>query len=120
MQMTFADTMAAIGRQGTIDTDPKTQRVVNFLRNQQSYFAVPTQETKAQVASYAGYAMFIMGNISSAFMNLLQIPTVGYGIIGGKYGYGETAKELKRATQMYLNGGRDNNTSLRIFFWGFR
>ena len=110
-----ADTMAAIGRQGTIDTDPKTQRVVNFLRNQQSYFAVPTQETKAQVASYAGYAMFIMGNISSAFMNLLQIPTVGYGVIGGKYGYGETAKELKRATQMYLNGGRDNNTSLRIF-----
>ena len=110
-----ADTMAAIGRQGTIDTDPKTQRVVNFLRNQQSYFAVPTQETKAQVASYAGYAMFIMGNISSAFMNLLQIPTVGYGVIGGKYGYKETAKELKKATQMYLGGGRDNNTSLRIF-----
>ena len=110
-----SDTMAAIGREGTIDADPKTQRVVNFLRNQQSYYAVPTQEKKARFASYAGYMMFIMGNISSAFMNLLQIPTVGYGWIGGKYGYKETAKELKKATKMYFNGGRDNNTSLRIF-----
>jgi hypothetical protein len=60
--------------------------------------------------SYFSYFSFISGNVSSAVINLSQLPIVVYSVLGGKYGFGEAASAMSRATKMYFAGSKDSNS----------
>ena len=53
-------------------------------------------------------------NISSAVVNLTQIPLVVMPYLGGKYGYAETTVAIGNATRAYMNSGfgREIETSI--------
>jgi hypothetical protein len=68
----------------------------------------------AAEAGSASYTWFILGNISSAIVNLTQLPMVAYSLLGGKYGFSNTFSAMNFALKLYLNGGKDNNTSFKI------
>jgi len=61
-----------------------------------------------QIASMANRLAFIgtIGfNISSAVVNLSQIPLMFYPVLGGKYGYKEANSALGAATRMFVGSG---------------
>jgi hypothetical protein len=80
------------------------EQQVEFLRN-------PTNGSLVNNLSYFSYFWHIAGNISSAVINITQMPIVVLPLLGGKYGYDNAAAAMKKATSMYINGGRDDSGS---------
>ncbi len=59
----------------------------------------------SKVATSIGFNMTLGFNVSSALVNLSQVPLVVMPYLGGKYGYSETAKALGRAAKIFTNSG---------------
>ena len=69
-------------------------------------FAIsPAVPKWAQLATSFGFNMTLGFNVSSALVNLSQIPLVVMPYLGGKYGYTDTAKAIGRATRLFTNSG---------------
>ena len=94
--------------------NPKVATVLKTLYGRKDFLLDPTPSTWSANAAYAGYSWYILGNISSAFVNLTQLPLVGYGLMAGEFGHAKAAKALKDAFALYANGGRDDNTELKF------
>lgn len=58
-----------------------------------------------QVATSLTFASTLGFNLSSALVNLSQIPLVVLPYLGGKYGFGATARAIGNATRMFANSG---------------
>jgi hypothetical protein len=84
--------------------------VVDNLQKQLEFIRNPVNGSLVSKASYFSYMMFIAGNVSSAVVNLTQLPIVVYPLLGGKYGFDNAAGAMQRATSMYYKGGKDNNS----------
>ena len=102
--------VAPEGRAGS-----KFATVLATLQGRKDFLLDPTPVGWAANAAYGGYSWFILGNISSAIVNLTQLPLVGYGLMAGEFGHTEAAKALKDAFGLYAAGGRDNNTELKFY-----
>ena len=69
-------------------------------------FAIsPAVPKWAQLATSFGFNMTLGFNVSSALVNLSQIPLVVMPYLGGKYGYTDTAKAIGRATRLFTSSG---------------
>lgn len=69
-------------------------------------FAVnPNISDFAQLASTGSFFYFLAGNVSSAVVNMLQMPLIVGPQLGGEYGYRDSTKALFRAMRMYTSGG---------------
>ena len=88
---------------GARDVVAEIEKRIDSARN-------PTMNTAVDYASYTSYMMYIAGNVSSALINLTQLPMVVYPMLGGKYGFDKAASAMKVATAAYWQGGRDTNT----------
>lgn len=78
-------------------------------------FAVnPTVSKWSQVATSYGFLATLGFNLSSAIVNLSQIPLMVLPYYGGKYGLGKTMGAIGRATKLYTNSGlsQDRETIL--------
>jgi hypothetical protein len=86
------------------------------LKKRSEFLKNPVQKgVMGAIASAAGhnaYRWFILGNISSAFINTLQLPIIVAPLLGGKFGWGEATAALRDASSMYFKGGSDNNTNV--------
>jgi len=60
----------------------------------------------------AGFAMTLGGNVSSAVMNLMAVPTIIGPILGAKYGFRKTVRELSRAMKIIANSGRERTVEI--------
>lgn len=85
------------------DVVDNMQKQLDFIRN-------PVNGSIVNKASYFSYMWFIAGNVSSALVNLTQMPIVVYPLLAGKYGFGRAADAMKKATAMYWKGGKDDNS----------
>lgn len=85
------------------DVVDNMQKQLDFIRN-------PVNGDIVNKASYFSYMWFIAGNVSSALVNLTQMPIVVYPLLAGKYGFGRAADAMKKATAMYWKGGKDDNS----------
>jgi hypothetical protein len=94
------------------ENDPSMEHrdVVDNMQKQLDFIRNPVNGDLVAKASYFSYMWFIAGNVSSALVNLTQMPIVVYPLLGGKYGFGKTADAMQKATAMYMKGGRDNNS----------
>jgi hypothetical protein len=61
----------------------------------------------SKVATSIGFNMTLGFNISSAVVNLTQIPLVVMPYLGGKYGYSETTRALGRAARIFTGSGTE-------------
>ena len=84
------------------------------LKGRASFLRDPTPARWAALAAYGGYSWFILGNISSAVVNLSQLPLLGYGLMSGEFGYKAAGDALLSTMRLYSTGGRDDNTNLKI------
>jgi len=78
-------------------------------------FAVnPTTSKWSQVATSYGFLATLGFNLSSAIVNLSQIPLMVFPYYGGKYGFGKAMGAIGRATKLYANSGftQDRETIL--------
>lgn len=80
------------------------------IKDQEQFLANPSPAPWASNLSYFSYFWYITGNISSAVVNLSQLPIVVYSVLGGKYGWGNAFSAITNAMKMYLAGGKDNNS----------
>ena len=85
------------------DVVDNMQKQLDFIRN-------PVNGDLVNKASYFSYMWFIAGNVSSALVNLTQMPIVVYPLLGGRFGFGRAADAMRQATAQYWKGGKDNNS----------
>lgn len=85
------------------DVVDNMQKQLDFIRN-------PVNGDIVNKASYFSYMWFIAGNVSSALVNLTQMPIVVYPLLGGRYGFGRAADAMRQATIQYWKGGKDDNS----------
>jgi len=79
--------------------------MMNELSARIDFAMSPTVPKWAQLATSFGFNMTLGFNVSSAVVNLSQIPLVVMPYLGGKYGYSDTAKAIGRATRYFMNSG---------------
>ena len=76
-------------------------------------FAVsPTTNLATQMLSSLGFNYLLGFNISSAAVNLTQVPLIVLPYLGGKYNYGDASKAIQEAYQMYAKSGFDRNVTI--------
>jgi hypothetical protein len=62
----------------------------------------------------AGFAMTLGFNVSSAVVNLAQIPIVVMPYLGGRYGYGATTAAVGRATRIFTGSGFSREAEMLV------
>lgn len=100
--------IADLVQQGKNQEEPIVD-VVNDVLKQRSFLENPVADTWSSRASYVSYTWNIAGNVSSALINMTQIPMVVYPMLGGEYGYLRAGEALNRARAIYMKGGMDKN-----------
>lgn len=84
-------------------------QVVQNLVDQRKFLDNPVADTISSRASWFSYMWHIAGNVSSAVVNLTQVPMVVLPMLGGKYGWAQASAMLKDAYSQYTKGGMDVN-----------
>ena len=84
-------------------------QVVQDLINQRKFLDNPVADSISSRASWFSYMWHIAGNVSSALVNLTQVPMVVVPMLGGKYGWSQASAMLKEAYGLYAKGGLDHN-----------
>ena len=102
--------VAGIRQEATETPTTAIRDVVGNIERQLEFLRNPVNGSLVSKASYFSYMMYIAGNVSSAVVNLTQLPIVVYPMLGGKYGFDKAAAAMQRATGMYYKGGKDNNS----------
>ena len=59
----------------------------------------PTFNTATSIATGVSFGVYILGNVSSAIVNLTALP-IGYAELGARFGFGEAALQLASSTKM--------------------
>ena len=94
--------------QGAPDSEELTA-VVQDIYKQKQFLDNPVADTMSSRLSWVSYMWNIAGNVSSALVNMTQIPMVVFPMLAGKYGYGNAMRVLSDAYGAYKNGGFDDN-----------
>ena len=98
---------------GATKADPNVAQIIQSVKDKREFLENPQPKSWAATLSWGSYVWYILGNLSSAFVNLSQI-AIGYFHMVGRYGLVDTHKAFMNAMKMYMNGGRDNNTKFEI------
>lgn len=95
--------------QGDEKTKDTLTNVVQDIYDQRKFLENPVANKYAAQAGFVSYLWNIAGNISSALVNMTQIPMTVFPMLSGRYGYAKSFKAMENAYKMYFNGKRDNN-----------
>jgi hypothetical protein len=113
------DTMKEYARgvgKGAGDEAQRDNRVINEyvkeFEKRISYINNPTVSKWSQVATSFGFNMTLGFNVSSAVINLTQVPLILYPYLAGTYGYGATSRAISDAYKVYLNSGFSREVEL--------
>ena len=83
--------------------------LMSNLGSQMEYLRDPGNSTLVNTLSSFSYYWYIIGNVSTALINLTQLPMVVYPMLAGKYGNADTSKAMIDAQKQYFKGGWDND-----------
>jgi hypothetical protein len=102
------DHARTIGK-GSDEEAQRDNRVVNEyvkeFEKRIKYINNPTVDKWSQIASSFGFNMTLGFNVSSAVVNLTQVPLIVMPYLGGKYGWGASMKAINDAYKVHLNSG---------------
>jgi hypothetical protein len=91
------------------DSSMENRNILDTVMKRERFLLNPVAEPWASALSHLSYAQYILGNVSSAVVNISQLPIVVYSLLGGKYGWGNASSAMITAFKMYSKGGWDNN-----------
>lgn len=107
----FAEAKAA--GQGEGDKDNKLHKEYFDELDKRIKFAIsPTTNRATQMLSSLGFNYLLGFNVSSAVVNLTQVPLIVLPYLGGKYGYGDAQKALRDAYRLYSRSGFERKVTL--------
>jgi hypothetical protein len=102
------DYARSVGK-GTGEEAQRDNRVINEyvkeFEKRIAYINNPTVDKWAQVATSFGFNMTLGFNVSSAVINLTQVPLILTPYLAGKYGMPATMKAIGDAYKVHLNSG---------------
>jgi len=78
------------------------------------YAISPNIPQWSKLATSFGFNMTLGFNISSAIVNLAQVPLVVMPYLGGKYGYSATTRAIGRATRIYTSSGFSREAEMLV------
>ena len=84
-------------------------QVAQELTEQKKFLDNPVADSISANLSWISYMWNIAGNISSAIINITQVPMVVMPMLGGEYTWTETFKAMTKAYSLYFKGGLDVN-----------
>jgi hypothetical protein len=84
------------------------------LRKRIDFAISPNIPQWSKIATSLGFNMTLGLNVSSALVNMSQIPLVVLPWLGGKYGYSETTKAMGEAGRLYKLSGLSRNKEAYI------
>lgn len=88
--------------------------MMNELDARIDYAISPDVPMWSKLATSFGFNMTLGFNVSSALVNLSQIPLVVMPYLGGKYGYGQTVRALGRASRYFARSGFDREVEMLV------
>jgi len=83
--------------------------VVQDVNDQKKFLDNPVANPISANLSFVSYIWNIAGNVSSAIVNMTQVPMTVFPMLAGRYGYAKSFGAMQKAYNMYFKGGRDNN-----------
>lgn len=97
--------------EGTKDNQLHSQYFVEL--DKRIAFAIsPTTNAATQLLSSLGFNYLLGFNVSSALVNLTQIPLIVLPYLGGKYSFGEAQKAIRDAYRLYARSGFERKVTL--------
>lgn len=87
---------------------------MNELDKRIDYAISPDIPQWSKLATSFGFNMTLGFNVSSALINMSQIPLVVMPYLGGKYGYAQTSKALGRAARYFTASGFDREVEMMV------
>lgn len=113
-----ASRIAVLKKEGALDIrevadDNQLAKEYFDQMNKRISFAIsPTVSKTAQMLNTISFSTLLGFNLSSAVVNLSQIPLIVFPYLGGKYGYGSTTKAIDDATRAFMGSGRSRLVSV--------
>jgi hypothetical protein len=100
-----------IDKHGDLKENSMISQVVQDMNSQRKFIENPVADTVAAQLSWVSYIWNIAANVSSAIINLTQVPMVVMPMLGGEYTWNEAYDALSTAYKMYFKGDlfNDNN-----------
>jgi hypothetical protein len=92
----------------------ETVRYMDELDARIDYAISPNVPQWSKLATSFGFNMTLGFNVSSAIVNLAQVPLVVMPYLGGKYGYGVTSVAIGRASRIFANSGFDREVEMLV------
>ena len=83
------------------------QLYIEELEARAQWAANPVVQNWAKVATGIGFNATLGLNLSSALVNLSQLPMVTLPYLGGQYGFVEATKAMGRASKLFMASGRE-------------
>jgi hypothetical protein len=88
--------------------------MMNELDKRIDYAISPEVPQWAKLATSFGFNMTLGFNVSSAVVNMSQIPLVVLPYLGGKYGFGTSTAAIGRATRYFTGSGFKRETEMLV------
>lgn len=100
-----------IDKHSDLKENAMISQVVQDMNGQRKFIENPVADSISAQLSWVSYIWNIAGNVSSAIINLTQVPMVVMPMLGGEYTWNEAYDALSTAYKMYFKGGlfNDNN-----------
>jgi hypothetical protein len=94
--------------------DEQTRLVADELNNHIQTLVSPNIAPWSKAVTSLAFGWTLGFNVSSAVVNMSQVPLVMVPYLGGKYGYPETMKALGAATKVFMGSGRKRMVKMTV------
>ena len=98
----------------TKNTSEQARLMADELKSHIQTLVKPEIPTWSKALTSAAFGWTLGFNVSSAVVNMSQVPLVMMPYLGGKYGYSETTKALGAATRLFLGSGLKRNAKMAV------
>jgi hypothetical protein len=92
-----------IQQEAGAQSDPTVYSAAQNIMEQAAFFHNPNFGTLVSTATTLSYVEFILGNISSALVNISSLPMMVYPLLTGKFGWGDTTAAMTAAGRTAMN-----------------
>jgi hypothetical protein len=102
----------AQGRSGKAEDNQLVKDYYDEMERRISFAKAPNISKVARTLNSITFTYLLGFNISSALVNMTQIPLIVFPHLGGRYGYKETTEALKEASLAYMGSGLKRNVEI--------
>ena len=108
------DKLTAEDKKEASDSAERTNAVADELNNHIESLVSPNIAPWSKAVTSLAFGWTLGFNVSSAVVNMSQVPLVMMPYLGGKYGYSEATRALGSATKIFMGSGRKRMAKMTV------